>query len=197
MEDHITSLFKCIPKLKTGNRFIVGIDGLSRSGKTTLVEKFSRKLTGEHIEVCIFHIDDYIVERSKRYDTGSEEWFEYYYLQWDTEWLKRNLFKKLKETSQLKLPIYDNESDTHRIQNIIIPETCVIVIEGVFLQREEWRGLYDYIAYLDCPRSKRLLRESELTQRNMEKMRNRYWKAEDYYLQTVLPTKQAHLVLNN
>ncbi|MCU6793115.1 kinase [Paenibacillus sp. WQ 127069] len=197
MEDHITSLFKCIPKLKTGNRFIVGIDGLSRSGKTTLVEKFSRNLTGEHIEVCIFHIDDYIVERSKRYDTGSEEWFEYYHLQWDTEWLKRNLFKKLKETSQLKLPIYDNESDTHRLQNIIIPETCVNVIEGVFLQREEWRGLYDYIVYLDCPRNKRLLRESELTQRNMEKMRNRYWKAEDYYLQTVLPTKQAHLVLNN
>jgi thymidylate kinase len=57
LADHITSLFKCIPKLMTGDRFIVGIDGLSRSGKTTLVEKFSRKLTEEHIEVCISHLE--------------------------------------------------------------------------------------------------------------------------------------------
>ncbi|SFL56071.1 uridine kinase [Paenibacillus sp. 1_12] len=196
MGNNVSKLLECIPKIAAGGRFIMGIDGLSRSGKTTIVKELSQKLKEENLEVCIFHMDDYIVERSKRYSTQHEEWFEYYNLQWDAEWLREHLFDKLRGDSLLKLPFYHNETDTHHIQNIVIPETGVILIEGVFLQREEWRGFYDYKVYLDCPRDKRFLRESDITQQNIEKLRNRYWKAEDYYLQTVVPIKQAHLVLN-
>ena len=47
----------------------------------------------EGIPFRIFHIDDHIVERNKRYHTGYEEWYEHYYLQWDIEWLRRKFFK--------------------------------------------------------------------------------------------------------
>jgi uridine kinase len=197
LEDNLLVLLNNIPKIEKGNRFILGIDGLSRSGKTTFANKLSQLLQEKNIQVCVFHIDDYIVEREKRYNTKHEEWFEYYNLQWDVEWLKDNLFKKLKGSNQLNLPFYDNVSDTHSTQIIKIPDTCVIIIEGVFLQRREWRGFYDYVVYLDCPRNKRFFRESDSTQNNIEKFRNRYWKAEDYYLKTEAPAKQADLVLKN
>jgi uridine kinase len=166
--------------LKLFSRFILGIDGLSRSGKTTLVKKLKVILQEKRINVCVFHIDDFIVERKKRYHTGNDEWIEYYYLQWDIKWLKENFFMKLRESNQITLPFYDDELDTHTIQNVTLPDTCMIIIEGVFLQRREWRSFFDFVVYLDCPRNTRFLRESKSTQQNIEKFRNRYGKQKTF-----------------
>lgn len=159
MDDNLSILLNSIQTMKTGigNRFILGVDGLSRSGKTTFVNKLSHMLQEKNIPICVFHMDDYIVECNKRYDTEHEEWYEYYHLQWDVEWLQENLFNKLKESNQLNLPLYNNDSDHHSIQSINIPDTCIVLIEGVFLQRKEWRAFYDYLVYMDCPRSEGFL----------------------------------------
>ena len=47
----------------------------------------------------------------------------------------------------------------------------VIVIEGVFLQRKEWRDFFHYMVYLDCPRETRFLRESEETQKTFQNLK--------------------------
>ncbi|MGN5651162.1 kinase [Bacillus sp. Brlt_9] len=177
------------------NRFILGIDGLSRSGKTTFVTNLKEKMKQESIPFHIFHIDDHIVERNRRYDTGFEEWYEYYYLQWDIEWLRQKFFRKLQNETKLNLPFYSDETDSCEIKKVQIPIVGVIVIEGVFLQRKEWKDFFHYMVYLDCPRETRFLRESEETQKNLSKFENRYWKAEEYYLETELPKDRADLVI--
>ena len=176
------------------NRFILGIDGLSRSGKTTFVANLKENMKQESIPFHIFHIDDYIVERNKRYDTGFEEWYEYYYLQWDIEWLRQKFFRKLQNETKLKLPFYNDKTDSCEMKKVQIPIVGVIVIEGVFLQRKEWRDFFHYMVYLDCPRETRFLRESP--EKSLSKFKNRYWKAEDYYLETELPKDRADLVIN-
>ncbi|ULT54431.1 hypothetical protein L1999_14740 [Neobacillus drentensis] len=197
LEDKILSIAKKIPKLEQGERIILGIDGLSRSGKTTLTNKVGLHLQEKNISVCFLHIDAYIVERKKRYNTGYEEWYEYYNLQWDAKYLKDNLFAKLKKSKELQLLTYDYGSDAQRIEITDIPDTCVIIIDGVFLQRKEWRNFYDIIIYLDSSREKRFNRENEATQSNIEKFQNRYWKAEDYYMEAETPLAQADLVIKN
>ncbi|PEI96316.1 uridine kinase [Bacillus pseudomycoides] len=179
----------------TSNRFILGIDGLSRSGKTTLVKQLEDELKQKDIPFHIFHIDDHIVERSKRYNTKHEEWYEYYQLQWDVKWLQQHLFHKLRLENQLNLPFYDHQTDFCEMREVIIPNPCVIVIEGVFLQRKEWREYFDYMVYLDYPREQRFLRENEETQKNLLKFEHRYWKAEDFYLKVESPQQNADLVL--
>ena len=69
MDDNLSILLNSIQTMKTGigNRFILGVDGLSRSGKTTFVNKLSHMLQEKNIPICVFHMDDYIVERNKRY----------------------------------------------------------------------------------------------------------------------------------
>jgi len=178
-------------------RFVLAIDGLSRSGKTTLVEQLRTEILKLDVPVIILHIDDYIVERKKRYNTGQESWFEYYFLQWDVTFLKENMFKSLKTSNKLILPRYQDESDIHIEEIIDLPQNCLIIIEGVFLLREEWREFLDYIIYLDCPKETRFSRESEHTQMNVEKFVHRYWKAEDYYLNTIQPHKYADLIVNS
>ncbi|MFC6040570.1 kinase [Paenisporosarcina macmurdoensis] len=195
MEKHIEALLNFISSNDINDWFILGLDGLSRSGKTTLSQKLCKILKEKNIPYQIIHIDDHIVEREKRYHTGHEEWVEYYYLQWDVEWLTNNLFGNLKISGELNLPFYDVESDTAMLKTIQLPVHGVIVIEGVFLQRKEWRRFFDRVVYLDCPRSKRFVRESEEAQENLSKFTNRYWKAEDFYLSTVSPKEQADLVI--
>ncbi|MFL0403532.1 kinase [Bacillus nitratireducens] len=178
-------------------RFILGIDGLSRSGKTTLVKKLEENMKRSGISFHIFHIDDHITERNKRYNTGFAEWYEYYNLQWDIDWLLRNLFQKLQSDIELELPFYHDETDSCEMKEIHLPLVGVIIVEGVFLQRKEWRDFFHYMVYLDCPREKRFLRESEETRKKLSKFQNRYWRAEDYYLEMELPKDGADLVICN
>lgn len=197
MEDKILNLLRRVPKVEQGKKVVLGIDGLSRSGKTTFVRNIEQYIQEKNISVCVFHIDDYIVERKGRYNTGYEEWYEYYNLQWDVEWLKENLFKRLKNANELHLLTYEYSSDKQILQTVKIPDTCLIIIEGVFLQRKEWRHFYDYMIYLDCSREKRFNRESDVTQHNIGKFEKRYWKAEDHYMEIVSPMEQADLVIQN
>ncbi|EEL87315.1 uridine kinase [Bacillus cereus] len=178
-------------------RFILGIDGLSRSGKTTLVKKLEENMKRSGISFHIFHIDDHITERNKRYNTGFAEWYEYYNLQWEIDWLLRNLFQKLQSDIELELPFYHDETDSCEMKEIHLPLVGVIIVEGVFLQRKEWRDFFHYMVYLDCPREKRFLRESEETRKKLSKFQNRYWRAEDYYLEMELPKDGADLVICN
>ncbi|MEH7884354.1 kinase [Bacillus sp. JJ1609] len=189
---NFVSLFESVNRAE---RFIVGIDGLSRSGKTTLVKNLGNVLEKMDIPYQILHIDDFIVERPKRYHTGNDEWYEYYSLQWDVHWLKENLFEKLPWSETLMLPFYDHEKDRQVFKEVGLKEAAVVIVEGVFLSREEWRNFFDYIAFLDCPREVRFCRESSGTQQNLQKFEQRYWKAEDFYLETESPKDKANLII--
>ncbi|GLV64574.1 uridine kinase [Bacillus mycoides] len=192
-----TSEIMKVIKEHKDERFILGIDGLSRSGKTTLVKELEEDMKKSGIPFHIFHIDDHITERNKRYNTGFAEWYEYYNLQWDIEWLQQNLFQKLQSNMQLELPYYHDETDTCEMKEIHLPLVGVIIVEGVFLQRKEWRNFFYYMVYLDCSRETRFLRESEETQKNLPKFQSRYWKAEEYYLEEELPRERADFVIRN
>ena len=182
--------------IRQKKRFIVGIDGLSRAGKTTFVKELASMLESKKIQKLIIHIDDHIVARKNRYNTGQDEWREYYYLQWDIESLKETLFEKLIYSNELDLPYYNNKLDQHENKKLNIADKNVFIVEGVFLQRKEWSSYFDFTIFLDCPRDVRFSRESSKTQQDIEKLKNRYWKAEDFYLENVKPIEKAELVLS-
>lgn len=43
----------------------------------------------------------------------------------------------------------------------------------------------------------RFNRECEVTKTNLKKFLNRYWKAEDYYMEVETPLEQADIVIQN
>lgn len=184
----------------TENRpYVVAIDGLSGAGKTTLVNELKETLDN----IVIIHIDDHIVVKSKRYDTGQEQWFEYYQLQWDTEFLREHLFQKIQQNiSSLTLPFYQSDEDTHINKTINLSTNNIVIIEGVFLLREEWKHFYDYIVFLDCPkevRYKRVLQRDQYIgsiDERLKKYKTRYWVAEEYYIKIQNPFGLAHYIHN-
>lgn len=177
--------------------FVVAIDGLSGAGKTTFVSHLSNEPS-----VHIFHIDDYIVERDKRYQTGQPESTEYYALQWDVSRLERQLFRPLHEgATKLTLPRYMYERDVITEEVVDVSSAHTVVVEGIFLQRPEWRSYFDYVIYLDCPREVRyervLNRDTYLGDpaERLAKYKRRYWPGEDVYLQQIDPKRGADIVL--
>ncbi|MGP4075683.1 kinase [Halobacillus sp. K22] len=188
-------LFDIIPSLMSNQLYLIGVDGLSRSGKTTFVEQLERELRNKGVNFQTFHMDDLIVRENERYHTGAEEWYEYYHLQWEAEWLSVHLFEKAKYCGRVTLPYYDKESDDHEYQTVDLHEEGVILVEGVFLQRKEWQHYFDYVIFLDCARARRFSREKPSAQKNMEKFKNRYWKAEDHYLRNVKPHNSADCIV--
>ncbi|WP_226672381.1 kinase [Rossellomorea aquimaris] len=165
--------------------FIVGIDGLGGAGKSTFAEALKREIK---YGTSILHLDDHIVGKSHRYGTGNEEWYEYYALQWDIASLTSDLFQKLHHNVGILLPFYDSSTDTIVQKKFHYTKDTIILIEGVFLQRKEWRDFFDYVIFIDCPpetRAERVIgRDVYLgdVQERIAKYEQRYWKAEDYYL---------------
>ena len=181
--------------------FIVALDGLSGAGKTTLVHKLERELSARGCKVVIFHIDDHIVEREKRYNTGHEEWYEFYSLQWDVEWLRVKLFESLhNNVGEITLPYYDKTSNSYSTKKTVIETDSIVLIEGIFLQRKEWRKYFDFVVYLDCTREKRyerlLSRDTYIGDKQaiLGKYNRRYWPGEDYYLKVENPLDNADMI---
>ena len=117
---------------KQGRPFIVALDGLSGAGKTTLVQKLEQELSARGCKVTIFHIDDHIVERDKRYNTGHEEWYEFYSLQWDVEWLRVKLFESLhNNVGEITLPYYAKTSNSYSTKKTAVEAESIVLIEGI------------------------------------------------------------------
>ena len=186
---------------KQGRPFIVGLDGLSGAGKTTLVQILEQELSARGCKVTIFHIDDHIVEREKRYNTGYEEWYEFYSLQWDVEWLRMKLFESLhNNVGEITLPYYDKTSNSYSTNKTVIETDGIVLIEGIFLQRKEWRMYFDFVVYLDCTREmryERLLSRDTYSgdkQAILDRYNRRYWRGEDYYLMVENPLDKADMI---
>ena len=84
---------------------------------------------------------------------------------------KAEIFQKLQHETKLKLPFFHEETDICEMEKVQIPIVGVIVIEGVFLQRKEWRDFFHYMVYLDCPRETRFLRESEKRRKTFQSLK--------------------------
>lgn len=184
--------------------FIVGIDGLGGAGKTSFSKKLEEELKSRGHEVITLHMDDYIVEAKKRYGTGHEEWEEYYFLQWDIRLLETELFKKLRENSHtLFLPLYDKMMDTLSMQELNVLTTSIILIEGIFLQRQEWRSYFDFMFYMDYPknvRAERVLNRDAYIgnyEERLDKYERRYWVAEEKYIHNLNPLKKADYIVTS
>jgi uridine kinase len=184
-----------IPVIGDKDRLIIGIDGLSRSGKTTVVKMIAEILEYNNLPCQVIHLDDHIVERAKRYGTGAAEWQEYYYLQWEVELLREVMFRKLSQSNELTLPYYDEQQDQQVYRKLNLTGKKVVIVEGIFLQREEWEGYLDYSIFIDCPRKVRFERENAKTREDIGKFLNRYWKAEDFYLDNLSPTEKANKII--
>lgn len=185
--------------------FIIAVDGLGGAGKTRFVNRLKDELNKENYDYTILHIDDFIHQKCNRYNVDEPEWHCYYYLQWRYEYLIKELLEPIKcgEVIDKYIEVYSKENDNYFIEEISIPQGSILIIEGVFLQREELKKYFDFTVYLDASKDIRLNRviqrdtyigsEEEI----IKKYETRYFPAEDKYISEYLPIENADYVLRD
>lgn len=82
----------------------------------------------------------------------------------------------------------------------VFPPNSILLIEGVFLQRHEWEQFYDYTVFLECSleiRKERVLKRDSYIGDELailKKYKQRYWMAEQYYLEKESPLQKANII---
>jgi len=186
----------------TDKTFMVGLDGLGGAGKSTVAEEVRKLLAEKDVNAEIFHIDDFIHPKAVRYNDDYPQWEQYYYLQWRYDHFLEAVAGPVRHGRELPpVELYDKDNDTYFVKSIQIPMGSVVLTEGIFLQREELEGAFDYMIYFDVPEEERLrrvlLRDGYIGDERAirEKYENRYFPAERFYAEKYSPAEKADTVL--
>ena len=178
---------------------LIGVDGLGGSGKTTFAKMLQSKLAN----AVVFHLDDFIHPRNIRYDESVAEWEAYYYKQWRFDYLRKILLQPLASGLPVNTTIehYHKETDQYVRTPITIPVDTQVILEGVFLQRKEFREFFDYIIFIDVDKNTRLNRVLErdtyigTKEEISAKYDRRYFPAEEMYVKEYNPVRLANRVI--
>lgn len=192
-------------KYDTKRTLIIGIDGLGGAGKSTISESLSALLGEENYSVTLLHIDDFIHPRSVRYNSDYPEWECYYNLQWRYDYLIDRIIEPIKSGRDFAcdIELYDKDNDSYFLQPAAIPNGSIVIIEGIFLQRPELKGVFDYMIYIDVPEETRLARVLERDgyiggkEQIKAKYDGRYFPAERHYVKSCAPADNADFVIRS
>ena len=180
---------------------ILGIDGLGGAGKTTVAREIQQQVVGS----VLLHIDDFIHPRHVRYDNEIEPWEAYYWKQWRYDYLVDSILQPMKSGLPIDkyIQIYNKEKDVYEETRFTISPGNLLIVEGVFLQREELREYFDQIIYVHAEKETRLqrvlTRDSYIGNRDaiVKKYEERYFPAEERYVADCHPKKHADLVITS
>ena len=195
----ISSLYKLNNRKRV---FVLGVDGLGGSGKTTYALLLKNVLKNEGIHVEVLHIDDFIHPKEIRYDSSKLDWECYYNLQWRYDYLRMEILTPIQSGSMINkdIELYDKQNDSYIGKHITLTTDSILMIEGVFLQRSELRSYFDYVIYIDANKESRLQRVIERDtyigdeKSIIEKYEKRYFPAEDQYILEHNPKQKANYI---
>jgi uridine kinase len=191
---------------KNSNKiFVIGIDGLGGAGKTTLSKTLEEHFLSKKISALQIHLDDFILPKKIRYNDNYEEWYCYYKLQWRFDYFKNIILEPIKEMSlrEIEVEYYDKNSDSYFLSKIDFNKIDVLIVEGVFLQREELNSCFDYVIYISTKKEERLSRVINRdvyigdTSAIISKYEKRYFPAEDFYVSKYEPENNADYIIKN
>ena len=181
---------------------VCGIDGLGGAGKSTIAETIRAALEAQGIHTVLLHIDDFIHPRAVRYNDAVPAWQCYYDLQWRYDYFAEVLrAARSGSTEQITAELYDKDNDCYISETYALGKRTVILTEGIFLQRKELAGLFDYMIYIDIPESVRLARVLRRdtyigdAKQITEKYETRYFPAERHYAAAYQPALSADLTI--
>ncbi|MHA7274670.1 nucleoside/nucleotide kinase family protein [Arthrobacter sp. TMT4-20] len=183
-----------------GRRF-VAIDGVDGSGKTS----FAANLVSEIQDrpVIVIHADNFLNPSAVRHSKGrtSPEGF------WEDTYnyaaLKNQVFDPLgpKGDGWYSPASYDPAMDrTKQVDPIHAPSEAVVVVEGMFLHRDELNSCWDASVFLDVPfketATRMAVRNGSSPDPEHPKMR-RYVGGQRLYFAAARPWEQATFLVDN
>lgn len=179
---------------------LVAVDGVDGAGKTVLANDLATVLTGRGDRVVRVGIDGFHRPRRERYARGRTSPEGYFLDSFDLDAFCRCVVEPVRAGSgQLRTAAFDHRADAPVTGARVDVVGVVVVVDGVFLQRDELRDAWDLAVFLRAPFEAAYSRmgRRDGTPTDAEHPANRrYLEGQRLYLRQCRPEERADVVLD-
>jgi len=192
-----------VPVAAAGAWVRVAVDGVDGAGKTTFADELAEVLVAASRAVVRAGVDDFHRVREQRYRRGRDSWEGFWLDSFDYPRLRSDLLDPLGPggSGRYRPAVHDLGSDqVLDLPWCQAPPGTVLVLDGLFLHRDELAALWDLSVFLDVPfevSAARLAQRDGSDPDPAAPGLRRYVQAQRYYLATCDPRGRAALVVDN
>ncbi|WP_197022221.1 hypothetical protein [Candidatus Blastococcus massiliensis] len=135
-----------------GEHVVVAIDGVDGAGKTVFADQLAAALPACGRPAVRASVDDFHRSRGVRYRRGRRSSEGFWLDSYDYPALERELLYPLRAGAPVRLRWHDLATD-RRVDEprVAVPPGAVVVIDGLFLHRDELVDHWDFSVWLDVP----------------------------------------------
>lgn len=184
-------------------RVMIAVDGEDGAGKTRFADHLARVFAEDGSSVLRASIDDFHRPRSERYRRGRTSPEGFYLDSYDYEAFRRLLIEPFRSGGEeaVRLAAFDLAADLPvDAPAVSVPPDAVLIVDGIFLNRPELRGLWHWSVWLDAPVDVRYARMAERDGCDADPAaasNRRYRDGQELYLKEARPRTAAAVIVDN
>jgi len=181
----------------------VGIDGVDGSGKTVFAGELADALQIRGRRVVRISVDDFHNVSAVRYRRGRSSPEGFWLDSFNYERLRADVLEPLGPSGSRRYRSSAHDLASELVLNPmyrVAPPGAVLVVDGLFLHREELVGAWDFSVFLDVPfevTAKRMAMRDGTTPDPHDASMRRYVEAQQLYFRECAPRQRASIVIDN
>lgn len=203
IQDLLADVAARVPKPGGPDCVLVAVDGVDGAGKTTFADGLARALEGHVPHTVRISLDDFHHPREIRHRRGKDSPEGFWLDSYDYEQFADDVLGPLSPGGNRRYRPRAHDLDTDEPLTpdpVEAPPGSVVVIDGLFLHRDELATRWTYSIFLDVPfaeTARRMaLRDGSNPDPEHESMQ-RYVGGQRIYLAACSPTERADIVIDN
>jgi len=177
----------------------VGVDGLDGAGKTWFADELAAVLRDLGREVVRVSVDDFHRPRAQRYARGSSSPEGFYLDSYEYDRFRADVLDPFGPGGDRVYRSAAHDVATDAVLDVeprIAGLDAILLVDGIFLHREELRDHWDLSVYLDVPRSVTAARMA-LRDGGAPDVDARYVEGQRIYHRACDPAGRASVVVDN
>lgn len=192
-----------IAALPAGRPLRVAVDGVDGAGKTMFADELGAALGSRGRPVVRASVDGFHRPRAVRYQRGRDSPEGYYRDSYDYAALRERLLDPLSPAGSRRYvcAVFDHATDTVvDAPTLTATDDAVLVLDGIFLHRDELRGAWDFSIFLDVGFDISVARCAARDGASPDPAaasNRRYVEGQLLYLAEALPRDRADVVVDN
>lgn len=184
-----------------GGRRIIAIDGVDGAGKTVFAGRLSAMLVDAGHSVIQASVDGFHNSRVLRYRRGKSDPQGFFEDSYNYPMFRETLIDPFRAgASSVSTARFDHVRDAEITRTAKVETASLLVIDGIFLHRDELAGIWDFSIFLSVPFAVSYARMAKRNGSNPDPLateNRRYYEGQQIYIRTCQPEKRATVVLDN